>query len=116
MAQQTLGPGDSSGCDCHAFTGQSLVNTHRRAQELQGISFLPLERVTPDDRAEPTAIADSTDFCKERFIGSGSTIREDEDTTTIKGTLNNMAYAISQRRYRNFLLLNTASAPLPTPL
>src|SRR5579872_4713602 len=83
----------------------AFVDPHDGIKKSQRLRLLPLEGVAADDRAEPPTIADRAHFGEDLLIAGSRSTRENDDATPGKGALDNVAYAVCQRRYGDLVLL-----------
>src|SRR3990172_2536289 len=85
------------------FAGADL---HHRGPELERARLLAMERVPPDDGAEAAAVADGPALVEDRLVVLlGGAAREDDDTPSVEGRLDDVAHALGQRRDRHTGLL-----------
>src|SRR5919108_2880169 len=72
------------------------VESHHGAEELQRVGLLSLERVAPDDRPEPAAVADGADLIEDLVILRRGAAGEDDDAPAVERRLHDVAHALGQ--------------------
>src|SRR5205814_4630447 len=80
---------------------RARVESHHGAEELQRVGLLALKRVTPDDRPEPTAIADGADLIEHLVVLRGGATGEDDDAPAVERRLHHVAHTLGQRPDRH---------------
>src|SRR5215472_7575737 len=74
-----------------------LVDIHDRVEQLERLLLGTLERIAPDDRAEPAPGVDLAHVAYELLVGLPGSARENHDAPPVECGLNNMLHASRER-------------------